>query len=43
MFGSGLTDPELSLAASLHLFASPGLELPAALNGPQYLARNFVP
>ena len=38
MFGSGLTDPELSLAASLHLFAWAGLELPAALNGPQYLA-----
>jgi L-alanine-DL-glutamate epimerase-like enolase superfamily enzyme len=38
MFGSGLTDPELSLAASLHLFAWAGLEFPAALNGPQYLA-----
>jgi muconate cycloisomerase len=37
MFGSGLTDPDLSLAASLHLFAWAGLELPAALNGPQYL------
>jgi muconate cycloisomerase len=38
MFGSGLTDPQLSLAASLHLFAWAGLEFPAALNGPQYLA-----
>lgn len=38
MFGSGLTDPELSLAASLHLFAWAGLKFPAALNGPQYLA-----
>ena len=38
VFGSGLTDPELSLAASIHLFAWAGLELPAALNGPQYLA-----
>lgn len=38
LFASGLTDPELSLAASIHLFASAGLDLPAALNGPQYLA-----
>lgn len=38
LFASGLTDPELSLAASIHLFAAAGLELPAALNGPQYLA-----
>ena len=38
LFASGLTDPELSLAASIHLFAWAGLELPAALNGPQYLA-----
>jgi len=37
VFASGLTDPELSLAASIHLFAWAGLELPAALNGPQYL------
>ena len=37
LFGSGLTDPELSLAASIHLFAWAGLERPAALNGPQYL------
>ena len=38
VFASGLTDPELSLAASIHLFAWAGLEFPAALNGPQYLA-----
>ena len=38
VFASGLTDPELSLAASIHLFAYAGLERPAALNGPQYLA-----
>jgi L-alanine-DL-glutamate epimerase-like enolase superfamily enzyme len=38
LFASGLTDPDLSLAASLHLFAWGGLEFPAALNGPQYLA-----
>src|SRR5688572_475677 len=43
VFGSGLTDPDLSLAASLHLFACAGLEFPAALNGPQYLDMGFFP
>jgi len=38
MFASGLTDPDLSLAASVHLFAWGGLNTPAALNGPQYIA-----
>jgi len=38
LFASGLTDPDLSLAASAHLFAWAGLSAPAALNGPQYLA-----
>ena len=38
LFASGLTDPEWSLAASIHLFAWAGLDVPAALNGPQYLA-----
>ena len=38
LFASGLTDPEMSLAASVHLFAWAGLASPAALNGPQYLA-----
>jgi muconate cycloisomerase len=43
VFASGLTDPDLSLAASLHLFASAGLEFPAALNGPQYLDMELRP
>jgi L-alanine-DL-glutamate epimerase-like enolase superfamily enzyme len=38
LFASGLTDPELSMAASAHFFAAAGLELPAAMNGPQYIA-----
>jgi len=38
VFASGLTDPEWSLAASIHLFAAAGLQQPAALNGPQYIA-----
>jgi L-alanine-DL-glutamate epimerase-like enolase superfamily enzyme len=37
LFASGLTDPELSMAAAAHFFAWAGLELPAAVNGPQYL------
>ena len=37
LFASGLTDPDLSLAASAHLFAAAGLKRPAALNGPQFL------
>ena len=36
--GSGLTDPDISLAASLVLFGAYGLNHPAALNGPQFLA-----
>ena len=35
--GSGLTDPDLSLAASLLLYGAYGLTQPAALNGPQFL------
>jgi muconate cycloisomerase len=38
LFASGLTDPELSMAASAHFFAAYGLQFPAALNGPQYVA-----
>ena len=38
LFASGLTDPDLSMAASAHFFAWAGLDLPAALNGPQYIA-----
>jgi muconate cycloisomerase len=38
VFASGLTDPDLSLAASAHLFAWAGLDIPAALNGPQYVS-----
>lgn len=40
--GSGLTDPDLSLAASLALFGAFGLPKPAALNGPQYLTADIL-
>jgi len=39
---SGLTDPDLSLSASLALFGSYGLEYPAALNGPQFLTHSIL-
>ena len=35
--GSGLVDPDISLAATLGLFGAFGLTKPAALNGPQFL------
>jgi len=41
-FASGLTDPDLSLAASLLLFSAHGLSHPAALNGPQYLSGTLL-
>lgn len=40
--GSGLTDPDLSLAATLVLFGAYGLEKPAALNGPQFLTADIL-
>ena len=40
--GSGLTDPDISLAASLSLFAAYGLKKPAALNGPQFLTEDVL-
>lgn len=40
--GSGLTDPDLSLAASLSLFGAYDLPHPAALNEPQFLAGSIL-
>jgi L-alanine-DL-glutamate epimerase-like enolase superfamily enzyme len=39
---SGLTDPDVSLAASLALCGAFGLEKPAALNGPQFLTADVL-
>ncbi len=36
--GSGLTDPDVSLSASLLLYGAYDLQYPAALNGPQFLS-----
>jgi len=41
-FASGLTDPDLALAACLHLFAAYDLPHPAALNAPQFLAGSIL-
>jgi L-alanine-DL-glutamate epimerase-like enolase superfamily enzyme len=40
--GSGLTDPGVSLAASLCLYGAYGLKFPAALNGLQFLAGSYL-
>lgn len=40
--GSGITDPDVSLAAALHLYAAYGLKYPAALNGGQFLASTYL-
>jgi L-alanine-DL-glutamate epimerase-like enolase superfamily enzyme len=41
-YASGLTDPDLSLAASLILFGAANLAMPAALNGPQFLETSIL-
>lgn len=40
--GSGLTDPDISFAASAQIYAAYGLQYPAALNGPQFLNGSVV-
>jgi len=40
--GSGLTDPDVSLAATLLLYGAYGLKRPAALNGPQFLTESLL-
>jgi L-alanine-DL-glutamate epimerase-like enolase superfamily enzyme len=40
--GSGLTDPDLSLAACLALYGAYDLKYPAALNGPQFLQGSIL-
>jgi L-alanine-DL-glutamate epimerase-like enolase superfamily enzyme len=39
---SGLTDPDISLAASLALFGAFDYKLPAALNGPQFITKSLL-
>ncbi len=40
--GSGLTDPDISLAATLQLYAAFQYQLPAALNGPQFIRESIL-
>jgi len=40
--GSGLTDPDISLAASLILYGAYDLKYPAALNGPQFMEATIL-
>lgn len=40
--GSGLTDPDISLAASIALYGAYDLKYPAALNGPQFLRGSIL-
>ncbi|MCS7466794.1 hypothetical protein NZK35_09080 [Stieleria sp. ICT_E10.1] len=40
--GSGLTDPDISLAATLGLYGAYGLNKPAALNGDQFLTASVL-
>jgi L-alanine-DL-glutamate epimerase-like enolase superfamily enzyme len=42
VLGSGLTDPDISLAASLVLYGAYDLKFPAALNGPQFLTGTIL-
>jgi L-alanine-DL-glutamate epimerase-like enolase superfamily enzyme len=40
--GSGLTDPDISFAATLALYGAYDLKKPAALNGPQFLTEDVL-
>ena len=40
--GSGLTDPDISMAAALGLYGAFALKKPAALNGPQFLTTDVL-
>jgi L-alanine-DL-glutamate epimerase-like enolase superfamily enzyme len=40
--GSGLTDPDISMAAALALYGAFGLDKPVALNGPQFLTTDVL-
>ncbi|MFC0506702.1 mandelate racemase/muconate lactonizing enzyme family protein [Micromonospora costi] len=42
LMGSGLTDSDLGLAASLHLFAAFGIDTPVDLNGRQFVRSSYA-
>lgn len=42
LIGSGLMDAPIGFAASVQLFAAYGITLPADLNGPQFIAEDYL-
>jgi muconate cycloisomerase len=42
LIGSGLMDAPIGFAASVHLFAAYGIDLPVDLNGPQFIADDYL-
>ena len=42
VLGSGLTDPDISLAATLALYSAIQYDRPAALNGPQFISKSVL-
>jgi muconate cycloisomerase len=42
LIGSGLMDAPIGFAASVHLFAAYGISLPVDLNGPQFIAEDYL-
>jgi muconate cycloisomerase len=42
LIGSGLMDAPIGFAASVHLFAAYGMQLPVDLNGPQFIADDYL-
>lgn len=42
LIGSGLMDAPIGFAASVHLFAAYGIDLPVDLNGPQFIAEDYL-
>ena len=42
LIGSGLMDAPIGFAASVHLFAAYGITLPVDLNGPQFIADDYL-
>lgn len=42
LIGSGLMDAPIGFVASCHLFAAYGMDLPVDLNGPQFIAEDYL-
>lgn len=42
LIGSGLMDAPIGFCASVHLFAAYGLDYPCDLNGPQFIAEDYL-